>query len=171
MSDWFTISTEQIYGIILTTFFIYILLMIVVRINGLRSFSKMSGHDFAITVAIGSILASTVISQEPSLLQGILAISALLTYQTLFSLWRIRRVKQYLENTPVFLMQGSKILEDNMKKNKITESDLMAKLREANVLDINEVQAVVLEQTGDISVLSGNKSIEPKIIWDVASQF
>ena len=138
--------------------------MLIVRANGLRSFSKMSGHDFAVTVAIGSILATTVVAKEPSILQGALAIAALLSFQNLFSLWRIKRVKQYLENTPVFLMKGDKILHENLNKNRITEEDLMAKLREANVLRLDDVQAVVLEQTGDISVLHGDKDIDAQIL-------
>ncbi len=164
MTDWFTISLEQMAGITLSVLLIYVILMLIVRANGLRSFSKMSGHDFAVTVAIGSILATTVVAKEPSILQGALAIAALLSFQNLFSLWRIKRVKQYLENTPVFLMKGDKILYENLNKNRITEEDLMAKLREANVLRLEDVQAVVLEQTGDISVLHGDKDIDAQIL-------
>lgn len=164
MTDWFTISLEQMAGITLSVLLIYVTLMLIVRANGLRSFSKMSGHDFAVTVAIGSILATTVVAKEPSILQGVLAIAALLSFQNLFSLWRIKRVKQYLENTPIFLMKGDKILYENLNKNRITEEDLMAKLREANVLRLEDVQAVVLEQTGDISVLHGDKDIDAQIL-------
>ena len=89
MTDWFTISLEQMAGITLSVLLIYVILMLIVRANGLRSFSKMSGHDFAVTVAIGSILATTVVAKEPSILQGALAIAALLSFQNLFSLWRI----------------------------------------------------------------------------------
>jgi len=165
--DWITISFEQAAGIIASALFIYIIMMVVVRINGLRSFSKMSGHDFAITVAIGSILATSVVAKEPSILQAGLAITALLGIQSLFSVWRLKRVKNYLENTPLLLMRGSEILEDNLKKTQITEADLMAKLRESNVLSLSEVQAVVFEQTGDISVLHGDKDVEPVLLKGV----
>ena len=61
-------------------------------------------------------------------------------------------------------MKGDKILHENLNKNRITEEDLMAKLREANVLRLEDVQAVVLEQTGDISVLHGDKDIDAQIL-------
>ena len=61
-------------------------------------------------------------------------------------------------------MKGDKILHENLNKNRITEEDLMAKLREANVLRLDDVQAVVLEQTGDISVLHGDKDIDAQIL-------
>ena len=50
-------------------------------------------------------------------------------------------------------MDKDKILYKNLKKARIQESQLIAKLREANVLDFNQIEAVVLEVTGDISVL------------------
>lgn len=48
------------------------------------------------------------------------------------------------------------MLHDNMRKARVTESDLWSKLREANVLNLNQVRAVVFEATGDISVLHGD---------------
>ena len=54
-------------------------------------------------------------------------------------------------------MKNGEILEDNLKKCKVTISDLKAKLREANVIQISEVKAVVFESTGDISVLHGSE--------------
>lgn len=165
-----TLNFEQTVGIIGSAFLLYVIIMIVVRINGLRSFSKMSGHDFSITVAIGSILATSVVAEEPSILQGGLAIAALLSIQSLFSLWRLRRDMPYMENTPLLLMRGSEIIQDNLKKARITEADLMAKLREANVLSLNEVQAVILEQTGDVSVLHGDKKIDPALLKSVDSE-
>lgn len=50
-------------------------------------------------------------------------------------------------------MNGSEILHKNLKYARIDKAQLIAKLREANVLDFNQVEAVVLESTGDISVL------------------
>jgi uncharacterized membrane protein YcaP (DUF421 family) len=167
MSEWFAISGSQFLGIVLSAISIYVILMVMIKINGLRSFSKMSGHDFAITVAIGSILASTVVSDTPSVIQGALAIGTLLGFQSILSLWRIKRVKKYLENEPLLLMRNDHIYEDNLKKAKITKGDLIAKLREANVLHLNEVRAVVLEQTGDISVLHGEKDLESQLLHGV----
>ncbi len=167
MNAWFDISITQFSGIIFSSLALYFIMMIAIRIVGLRSFSKMSGHDFAITVAIGSILATTIIAKEPSVLQGGLAIAFLLMIQTLFSYWRLNRENSYLENKPLLLMKDSKILKENLKKAKITENDLIAKLREANVLNMEEVQAVVFEVTGDVSVLHGKKKLQNKILQGV----
>ena len=53
--DWIKISLGEVAGISISTVLIYFLMLIFVKLNGLRSFSKMSAHDFAVTIAIGSI--------------------------------------------------------------------------------------------------------------------
>jgi len=85
--------------------------LMLVRALGLRSFSKMTGLDFAMTIATGSLLAGASQAED---LAGLLDAT------------------------------------------RVTRSDLMAKLREANVLRFDAVRAVVLETTGDISVMHGD---------------
>lgn len=165
--DWISLTYAQTIGIIISGIGIYIALMIFVRINGLRTLSKMSAHDFAVTIAIGSIVGATVSSKDPSLSQGALAIAVLIFLQFCYSVWRLKRPKNYFENTPLLLMEGPHILEENLKKSRVTETDLIAKLREANVLDRNEIKAVVLEVTGDVSVLHGDKEIDDYLMKDV----
>lgn len=133
-------------------------LVLVTRINGLRSFSKMSGFDFAVTVAMGSVLASVVVSSETPFLTGIAALTALFAVQATISKMRIwwDPVEHAVDNTPVLLMDGSRILDENLRATKISHSDLIAKLREANVIDPAQIRAVVFETTGDISVLHGD---------------
>jgi len=165
--SWFSISLDQIWITAISSFALYFGVMIVIRLNGLRSLSKMSGHDFAVTVAIGSIVASTVVQKEPSIIQGLFAISLLLLIQSIFSRWRLKRKAPYLENQPILLMRGETILFENLTKAKITENDLIGKLREVNVKDFKDIHAVVLEQTGDISVLHGNAELNPKLLQGV----
>ena len=58
-----------------------------------------------------------------------------------------------VDNEPLLLMRGEDILDDNLRKAKVTHGDLRAKLREANVTKLSQVHAVVMESTGDIAVL------------------
>ena len=167
MANWFAISGEQILGISLSAFLIYVLLLIFVRINGLRSFSKMSSYEFAITVAVGSILAAIVVQEEPSISQGAWAIAVFFSIQSVHSIWRRKRPDTYLENKPLLLMQDGEILETNLEEAKMTQADLMGKLREANVLALSEVRAVIFEPTGDVSVLHGDKNPDEILLKDV----
>ena len=164
MIEWFSITAEQVMGVMLSVLFMYVAIILIIKINGLRSFSKFSSHDFAITIAIGSILATTVVSETTSVAQGALAIGFFLFLQTIISYLRRKSVGGVFDNCPILLMDGPNILHDNMKKARVTESDLVSKLREANVLNREEIKAVVLEATGDISVLHGEKDLEEYLL-------
>ena len=114
----------------------------------------MSSFDFAMTVAIGSILASTILSKSVSLVQGIVGLAMVYILQIgIAILRRSSNIEKLVDNTPMMLMKGPHILHENLRKARVTESDLRSKLREANVLELSQVRAVVFEATGDISVL------------------
>ncbi len=94
-------------------------------------------------------------AKNPPLLQGAIALACLFALQMAIATLRVRSgaMCELIDNDPRLIMLGDKMLFDQMKKARITESDLRAKLREANVLDWGQIEAVVAETTGDISVL------------------
>lgn len=152
---WITTSFYSIIMVVISSIGIYFSLIIFTRIAGLRSFSKMSSFDFAITVAFGSILASVVLTKDPPLIQGIVALLTLFLIQMLIATLRESNtlVRGLVDNTPLLLMRGTKIYDKNLKKAKVTHDDLRTKLRKANVTQMSQIKAVVMEVTGDISVL------------------
>ena len=138
-----------------------------VRVIGLRSFSKMSSFDFAITVAMGSLLAGIALSGS-SLADGVVAVGALLGTQTAIAFGRSRfGLSRLVDNKAMLLMSGSTMLEGNMRLARVTADDLRAKLREANVRNYGEVRYVVFETTGDVSVVTGSGDLERDILDDV----
>ncbi|QXT39895.1 DUF421 domain-containing protein [Gymnodinialimonas ceratoperidinii] len=154
------ITAEVLTRGIVLSFIGLIWVIMVVRVIGLRTFSKMTAFDFVATVATGSLLAgATQATDWAGFFQPVLAIAALLGAQFIFA--HIRRssdtVAEILQNNPVLLMEDGVINEDALGVTRVARSDLIAKLREANVLHFSEVRAVVLETTGDISVLHGDK--------------
>jgi uncharacterized membrane protein YcaP (DUF421 family) len=135
-------------------------IILLVRVVGLRSFSKMTNFDFVMTVAMGSLLANASQSTEwPLFFQVLAAMIGLFFVQWLAA--RLRKasdkLEESMENTPILLMRDGKIIEEAMSATRVGRDDLFAKLRGANVLEISEVRAVVLETTGDVSVLHGEK--------------
>ncbi len=161
MKEWFKFSESGFLAIILTAIGIYIALVILTRISGKRSFSKMSSFDFSMTVAIGSVMATVIVSKAVSLQHGITGLVCIYAIQILVAFARrSRNFRTIIDNKPTLLMKGEEIYENNLKKCNVTISDLKAKLREANVIQLSEVKAVVFESTGDISVLHGSDNKE-----------
>ena len=69
-------------------------------------------------------------------------------------------------------MKGENILYDNLHATNMSEEDLMAKLREANVIELSEVKAVILETTGDVSVLHGSsdKDVDAILLQNIRTE-
>ncbi|QDG53486.1 DUF421 domain-containing protein [Persicimonas caeni] len=152
--EWLLAPLPNLGFIVLAAIGMYVAVIIFTKLAGLRSFSKMSSFDFAMTVAIGSLVATTVVAKNPPLLQGVVALAALYGLQKLVSnLRRFDWVGNLVDNRPVLLMRHGEMFLDNMRSTGVTEEDLRSKLREANVLELSQVRAVVFETTGDISVL------------------
>ena len=155
-------------GIILSAGAIF-WVVVLIRINGLRSLSKMTNFDFVMTVALGSLVAGAAqasswsgFAQASARMLGLFLVQFIAAY--------IRKTSDVAEaimqNEPVFLMRNGKFLEDALRKTRVSKSDLIAKLREANALDLSCVRAVVLETTGDVSVLHGD-ALDETLIGDV----
>jgi uncharacterized membrane protein YcaP (DUF421 family) len=166
MEEWIHLDWTKVLAIIINAVGIYIAVILFTRIAGKRSFSKMSSFDFAMTVAIGSIIASTVLSNTVSVATGIVGLALVYGLQLFVAFFRrFDFVSNLVDNTPLLLMEKEVILKENLLKAKVTEGDLRAKLREANVLNLSEVRAVVFEATGDISVIHSSDSNERFEAW------
>ena len=132
---------------------------LVIRLIGLRSLSKMTNFDFVVTIASGSLLAGAVQASEwPAFVQALAALAALFVLQFIIAKLRQQSesFEQAIQNGPIFLMWEGKFIDDALETSRVARDDVIAKLREANVLDFGQVRAVVLETTGDISVLHGD---------------
>jgi len=160
--------------VIISVFGIFTAIIVIARIFGLRTFAKMSSFDFASTIAVGSILASIIINKNQSILKGILALLCIIGFQTLFS-FLVRRndwFKKLFTNKLQMLMKDGVIFYENLKSCNIGVSDLVGKLRKANVHKLSEVQAVVFESTGNISVLHSSdlNDVDSIILRDVTDK-
>ncbi len=145
-------------------------LVVLIRIVGLRSLSKMTSFDFVVTIGVGSLLANAAqASTWSDYLQAIGALSAVFATQVAIAALRDRSstAAGAIENQPLLLMRDGQILKGALDQTRMTESDLLAKLREANVLDLSEVRAAVLETTGDVSVLHGSQTPSERLIENI----
>lgn len=157
LSKLFDLSEASFFLIIGSSIGIYLAILLFTRLFGKRSFSKMSSFDFAMTVAIGSMIATTALSSSVSLGEG--ALGLLMVYMLQLSAAYFRRYKWFrkvIDNQPTLLMDGKVLLRGNMKSVRVTEGDIQSKLREANVTQMSTIKAVVFETTGNLVVIHKN---------------
>jgi uncharacterized membrane protein YcaP (DUF421 family) len=165
--SWLFTSWENAGWIVLSGAVMLLVVVAIIRVVGLRSLSKMSSFDFAVTVAIGSILGSVVASSS-SVAEGALAVGSLLAMQWIIAQFRRRSFGgRVVDNTPLLLVRDGTFLDDALTTARVTRSDVYAKLRQANVHTMAQVIAVVLETTGDISVVHGDGRLDAELYDNV----
>jgi uncharacterized membrane protein YcaP (DUF421 family) len=154
-AEWILTSWHDALMAIVSVAVVYTVIIAYCRLVGVRSFAKMSAFDFAMTVAVGSLFGTSVASQNPPLLLAIIALGALFLGQWLIGIARRRlpHVKRLVDNEPLLLVHNGEIILPNLRRAQITMDDLRAKLREANVLELRHVHAVVAETSGNISIM------------------
>ncbi|WP_457858384.1 DUF421 domain-containing protein [Psychrobacter pulmonis] len=165
---WFAIEWQQVLGISLSALGLYGGLIVFTRLMGLRSFSKLSSYDFAMTVAIGSILASTILSDSPSLSQGLVAVAVLFLIQGTISVIRRKSkpLKSLIDNQAIILMAHGEYFCDNLKEANLTKSDVQEVLRRNGLKSKSEVFAVIMETTGDMSVIKQDSTAPDWSLFD-----
>jgi uncharacterized membrane protein YcaP (DUF421 family) len=134
----------------------YGLLVLFLRVSGKRTLSKMNAFDWVVTVALGSTLAAILVNQDVSLAQGALALALLIGMQLLvtWSSVRARWVRAVVTGEPSLLLHRGAFLPDALHKERVNEDDVRAAVRAAGFESLEDVDAVILETDGSISVIS-----------------
>ena len=156
-------------GIVLASLGLFWVILLI-RIVGLRSLSKMSPFDFVMTIATGSLLAGASQATEWSAFgQTLIAVAALFVVQFLAAFARKKSdaIEDAMQNEPVFLFRNGQFLDSALHETRVAKSDIYAKLREANAHDLSQVHAIVLETTGDVSVLHGGDPPDEEVLSGV----
>ncbi len=130
-------------------------LVLILRISGKRTLAKMNAFDLVITVALGSTLSAAVLTQSAPLVESIVAFAALVGLQWLVASAQTRWpwAENLVKDEPALLVRDGRLLRDAMRRERITEREVMQAVRTEGRGTIEQVAAVVLENDGSLSVL------------------
>lgn len=134
----------------------YLTLVLLLRTSGKRTLAKMNAFDFVVTVALGSTLATVLLSNSVALAEGILAFCLLAGMQYLITWLSVRSgtVRRLVKSEPSLLFHSGSFLLDTMKRERVTEDEVLAAMRQQGKGSLEEVGAVVLETDGTFSVIA-----------------
>lgn len=135
----------------------YAALVLSLRVSGKRTLAQLNIFDLVVTIALGSTLASVFLSSTVSLAQGITAFLTLILLQLVVA-WtsvRSRHFAKIVRSEPALLVHDGRIIESALRRNRVTESELRAVLRNNKRPELSQIRAVILESDGTFSVLSG----------------
>ena len=138
----------------LRTVILYLVLIFVIRLMGKRQIGQMEASEFVVTMLVANLAAIPMQDSGVPLYTGLVPILTVLGMELVLS-WLILKsmvIRKFFCGKPVILIDNGKILQDNLRKTRVTLDELTGHLREKDVLDIRAVQYAILETNGNLSV-------------------
>ncbi|HEX6278776.1 MAG TPA: YetF domain-containing protein [Pyrinomonadaceae bacterium] len=163
--SWFALVRIVIVGVVA-----YAALIITLRVSGKRTLSKWNAFDFVVTIALGSTLATVLLSKDIVLIEGVLGFGVLVSLQYLIT-WlsvRVNWVEDIVKSQPELLMTNGVMREGALKRTRVSESEVLAAIRAAGIGSTIDVDAVVLETDGSFSVIKDVDAVDRGALRDVA---
>jgi uncharacterized membrane protein YcaP (DUF421 family) len=138
----------------------YAILVFFLRVSGKRTLTKLNAFDLVITVALGSTLATQILSRDTPLIDGIVAMAMLIGLQWCVT-WtsvRSRRFRDFVRSAPTCLVNAGKIEHATLRAQRITESEVLQGVRRHGHPQIKASLTVFLQSDGSLSVVESRSS-------------
>ncbi|MBQ7416301.1 MAG: DUF421 domain-containing protein [Oscillospiraceae bacterium] len=138
----------------LRTAILYLVLIAGVRLMGKRQVGQMEPSEFVVTMLVANLASIPMQDEGIPLFSGLVPILTVLGAELVLSTASMGsiRLRRILCGKPVILIENGRILQDNLRRTRITIDELTGHLRLKEVLDLNTVQFAILETNGDLSV-------------------
>lgn len=133
----------------------YLALVLLLRVSGKRTLTKMNAFDLVVTVALGSTLATVLLSKSVALAEGILALALLIFLQFAITWVQVRSsgVQALIKAEPTLVLHRGRFLEGALRAQRLTREEVLAAMRGSGVAMPEQAYAVVLETDGSVSVI------------------
>jgi uncharacterized membrane protein YcaP (DUF421 family) len=141
--------------VVLRAVIIYVLVFGFTRALGRRELSTLQPFDLILLIVIGDLIQSGVTQNDLSVTGVIMVLCTIGTLEVLTSYlgFRFRRIRPILQGEPIVLVENGKLIERNMRRERLTLDDLAEKARLSEIAAIEDIRWAVLETNGDISFI------------------
>ncbi len=153
--SWYSLLRILIVGVLA-----YVALIVLIRVTGKRTLSKMNAFDLVVTVALGSTLATVLLSKDVALADGVVAFALLIGLQFIITWLSVRSdaVSTLIKAEPALLVRDGALLRNAMRRERVVEAEVLAAIRQEGYATLDEVDAVILETDGSFSVIKDMKN-------------
>ena len=134
---------------------VFLLVLVVTRAVGRRELSSMEPFDLIMLVVIGDLIQQGVTQSDYSLTGTLIVMSVLatLTVLTSYASFRFPRLRSTLEGEPIVLLERGRIIERNMRRERMTHDELASEARLQQISDLRDIHLAILETNGKISFI------------------
>ncbi|NHK27766.1 DUF421 domain-containing protein [Parvularcula flava] len=146
---------DTLWRILVTAPILYFAIIGFVRLVGKRATSQMNNFDWIVTVALGSLMASGILLKDVSILESLFAIGLLLALQYCLTFFAVRSdtVDNAIKAQPRLLVENGKLMSEAMRRERVTEQEVLAALREEGLRSIHDAKWVILESDASFSII------------------
>jgi len=133
----------------------YVFLILMLRVSGKRTLSRMNGYDMVVTMALGSILTKAMLTADQSLAESLLAIFLLIVFQVIVSAASLRWpwVRKLTSAEPSVLYHDGRFAEDALRSERVCRDEVVSAVHQKGMRDLSQVDAVILGANGELCVL------------------
>ncbi|RZK49746.1 MAG: DUF421 domain-containing protein [Pedobacter sp.] len=159
---------ESIWHIAFCSVLAYLVLFVFIRISGKRTLAKLTAFDFVVTVTLGSTLSSMILAKV-TLAEGAVALVLIIALQYLlaWSAMKSKTLEKVINSTPTMVFYRGQFLEEAMQKEVLTKEEIYAEIRKYRMLDVDQVEAVVMELNGELTVIKKAPQVTRSSLKDV----
>ena len=142
--------------IALRTCAVYLFIVAAIRLFGKTELAQLSVTDLVFILLISNSVQNAMVGPDSSLGGGLIAASSLFILNSIIKrlTFKNKTINKFLQGEPIMLVHNGILLEEHLKKVKITHEELNAAIREHGVTDVSHVNLAILEADGNISILS-----------------
>jgi uncharacterized membrane protein YcaP (DUF421 family) len=132
-----------------------VMLYLTARILGKKQISQLTFFEYIFGITLGELAGFMSTDIKANYLHGIVALATWSIFAYLFEVMNMKSItfRKLFEGKGTVMIKGGKVLEDNLKKERLTGDELMESLRKKGVFTLAEVEFALLETSGDLTVL------------------
>ncbi|HJU04175.1 MAG TPA: YetF domain-containing protein [Nitrospiraceae bacterium] len=135
---------------------VYLILVLVFRLAGRRTFAQMTNFDLILLLIISEASQNAMTGNDYSITNGFFIIVTLVGIDVGLSLWKQHspRVQRWLDGLPMIVVEDGRLLKDRMDHCRLDEDDILSAARERQGLErVDQIKYAVLETSGGISII------------------
>ena len=162
------IEWHRIPVVVLATLGIYLSFMVLVKLFGSRVLTSMTASDAIIIIMFGAVAGRVIVGNPPTLAAGVIGLTTLMALEAAFgTIRKVVKWTRFLDRRPILLVFSGEMVQDNLTLAHISESDIYSAARRAGISRMEDVQIMILEPTGHISVIKVGQAIDPGLFKDL----
>ncbi|RLQ89250.1 DUF421 domain-containing protein [Notoacmeibacter ruber] len=155
-------SDPGLLGILVSAIIGFAWLIFLLRLAGKRTVAKFNMYDMILTFTVGSVLASMIVLEGVKVVEGCLAMAALVALDWLLSYAALksRLVRDILKAPPTVLVKDGELQRDNMRREQMVEEEIDMLLRQNDITNLSEIEALTIESAGDIGLIKRREGVD-----------